>query len=125
MSVALWCVLIAAVMPVLIVAIAKYGTKLDNHHPRDWAQSSLEGYRKRAYAAHQNAYEAFPFFAASVLVSQFLNVSQARIDTLAVSFIVARTAYVGFYLADQAVLRSVAWFIGWLICIVIFISGWM
>ena len=31
---------------------------------------------------------------------------------LAVTFVVARVLYLAFYLADQSVLRSLAWFVG-------------
>jgi uncharacterized MAPEG superfamily protein len=122
-TIALWCVLLAAVMPVMTVALAKFGTTIDNNHPRDWAEKSLDGYRKRAYAAHQNGYEAFPFFATSVLVSHLLQVSPSQINALAVSFIIARVAYVGCYITDQSTLRSLAWFVAWVICIALFVSG--
>jgi uncharacterized MAPEG superfamily protein len=42
---------------------------------------------------------------------------------LAVLFIVARLAYFGFYLADLATLRSVAWFVGMASAVAIFVAG--
>jgi uncharacterized MAPEG superfamily protein len=48
---------------------------------------------------------------------------QDRIDALAVIFIVARLAYVGCYLADAAALRSIAWLMGIVAAIAIFVSG--
>lgn len=122
MTMALWCVLAVGIMPVLTVAIAKWGTRLDNNHPRDWAQT-LDGYRRRAYAAHQNAYEAFPLFAAAVIVAQMRGVPQDKLDALAVMVLLARLAYVGFYVLDRATLRSLVWAVGWFGSITIFVSA--
>ena len=63
MSIAYWCVLIAALLPLGFVAYAKSGS-FDDNMPRDEA-SRLTGSKRRAYAAHQNAYDNFPFFAAA------------------------------------------------------------
>lgn len=116
-----WCLLLAATSPVLIVGIAKAGAShLDNNHPRDWA-NTLTGYRRRAFAAHQNAYESFPFFAAAVIVAHLLNADMYWLSLLATIFIVARLFYTGFYLFDLATPRSIAWGIGWLSCIGIFL----
>jgi uncharacterized MAPEG superfamily protein len=122
MTMALWCVLAVGIMPVLTVAIAKWGTRLDNNHPRDWAQT-LDGYRRRAYAAHQNAYEAFPLFAAAVIVAQMRGVPQDKLDALAVMVLLARLAYVAFYVLDRATLRSLVWAVGWFGSITIFVSA--
>ena len=122
MTMALWCVLAVGIMPVLTVAIAKWGTRLDNNHPRDWAQT-LDGYRRRAYAAHQNGYEAFPLFAAAVIVAQMRGVPQDKLDALAVMVLLARIAYVTFYVKDRATLRSLVWAVGWFGSIIIFVSG--
>jgi uncharacterized MAPEG superfamily protein len=40
-----------------------------------------------------------------------------------VIFIAARLAYLACYLADWHWARSVAWLIGWLACIFLFVSG--
>ena len=124
MTIALWCVLIAAIMPVLTVGIAKWGPALDNNHPRDWA-GTLQGYRRRAYAAHQNAYEAFPFFAAAVLAALIREPSGgiASVDTLALVFVAARVAYTAAYVTDRATIRSVFWGIGWFATIGILLSA--
>ncbi|MES1146922.1 MAG: MAPEG family protein [Solimonas sp.] len=45
---------------------------------------------------------------------------QTRIDLLAAGFVVARLAYIGFYLANLASLRSTAWTIGMLCTVAIF-----
>lgn len=119
MTIALWCVLVAGILPVLSAGIAKWGSDLDNHQPRDWA-ASLEGYRRRAYAAHYNSYEAFPFFAAAVFAARLGEAPQPTVDLLALAFITARIIYTGAYVADAATLRSVVWIIGWACSIAIF-----
>ena len=121
MTIALWCVLIAGILPVLTTGIAKWGTALDNNHPRDWA-NGLTGYRRRAYAAHQNAYEAFPFFAAAVLVATWTEAPQGIVNMLSLLFILARIGYTGTYMADLATPRSIFWIVGWATTIAIFTS---
>lgn len=122
MSVAYWCVLIAGLLPYVATLTAKVGARFDNRKPREWlAQQS--GYRSRANAAQLNGFEAFPLFAAAVIVAHLTDAPQARVDLLAMVFIAARLAYLGFYLADQATLRSLAWFAGIGSAVAIFVSG--
>lgn len=123
MNIALLCVLIAGVLPVVSVAFAKLGFAYDNHNPREQALR-LEGYRKRAYAAHLNAYEAFPLFAAAVIVAHIKLGDHFMIDLLAVTFVVARLTYLACYLLDMAFLRSIVWALGWFLSIMIFCSPW-
>lgn len=121
MHIAYWCILIAGLLPVLTVGIAKAGAKgYDNREPRRWLERQ-EGHRRRADAAHRNHFEAFPFFAAGVLVAQQLGAPQASIDMLAMAFVAARLAYTFLYLTDRATLRSVAWAIGYLSVIALFL----
>lgn len=122
MTIALWCVLIAGILPVVTTGIAKWGTALDNNHPRDWA-NGLKGYRRRAYAAHQNAYEAFPFFAAAVVIANITDAPQGIVNLLAVVFIAARIGYTATYLADLSTPRSILWGIGWFATIAILSSN--
>lgn len=121
MTIAIWCVLALGVLPVLTVALAKWGTALDNRHPRDWA-GTLDGYRRRAYAAHQNGYEAFPFFAAAVLAAELQQAPRGTLDTLALIVFAARLAYVAAYVFDRSTLRSIVWSVGWFGTIAIFVS---
>jgi uncharacterized MAPEG superfamily protein len=122
MTVALWCVLTAAILPYIATLTAKRGTRFDNARPREWLAKQT-GYRARANAAQLNGFEAFPLFAAAVIVAQMTGGPQDRVDMLAVLFILARVFHFGFYLADKATLRSVAWFIGFASAIAIFVSG--
>lgn len=122
MPIAFWCVLLAGLMPVLTVAIAKAGgrTGFDNHDPRAWLERQ-SGRARRADMAHRNHFEAFPFFAAAVLTSAHLGAPQARIDELAMAFIVIRILYTVCYLTDRATLRTLCWTIGSLTVIGIFL----
>jgi uncharacterized MAPEG superfamily protein len=111
MSIALWCILIAGLMPLAAVGIAKFNKTYDNNNPRDWLIKQ-DGRAKRAYAAHLNSFEAFPLFAAGVLVATMLNVKSSTIDTLAIIFILARIGYIWCYISDYATPRSLVWFVG-------------
>ena len=116
------CVLIAALLPYITVAMAKMQPGFDNKAPRPWLEH-LAGWRKRAYWAHQNSFEAFPPFAAGVIIAHLAQVPQGRIELLAIGFVVARIAYVAAYIADTAALRSVIWFIGVLCVLGLFVSA--
>ena len=123
MTVAFWCVLIAAVLPVISIGIAKAGgERYNNRHPRVWLDKQ-QGYRARAAAAEANSFEAFPFFAAAVIIAHLTSAPQARIDLLAVVFVIARVTYVVCYLADWHWARSAVWLAGYIACIAIFVSA--
>lgn len=122
MTLALICVLIAGIMPVVSAGIAKAGLRnYDNRNPRDWL-AKQSGYRQRANAAQANAWEAFPFFAVGVLAAQSMGVAQGRIDTLALSFVLLRVLYLAMYLADLALLRSIVWIAAWGISISLYLA---
>lgn len=112
MNTAYWCVLIAGIMPVFTVAIAKAQRGFDNANPRQWLEQQ-SGLRKRADYAHRNHFEAFPFFAAGVIIAHQLGAAAHLIDQLAMVFIAARIAYTIFYLTDRASLRSVAFLVAY------------
>jgi uncharacterized MAPEG superfamily protein len=108
-TIAIVCLLIAGLMPLLATAVAKWGfAHYDNHNPRQWlAQQS--GARARANAAQANAFEAFPFFAIGVIVASLAQVDATRIQALSAVFVLARLAYIYCYITDKASLRSVVW----------------
>jgi uncharacterized MAPEG superfamily protein len=112
MTIAFWCVLVAGFLPYFGTLTAKIGgERFDNSNPRDWLNAQ-SGFRKRANAAQHNSFEAFPFFAAAVIIAHVAGAPQGRIDLFAVVFILARLFYIAFYVADMAMLRSLAWFVG-------------
>jgi uncharacterized MAPEG superfamily protein len=123
MTVAYWCVLIAAVIPLVAIGIAKAGgERYNNRHPRVWLDKQ-QGYRARAAAAESNSFEAFPFFAAAVIIAHLTSAPQGRHDLLAIVFVVARIVYVVCYLVDWHWARSLVWTISFVTCVVIFLSG--
>lgn len=121
MTIALWCVFAAGLLPYVATVIAKSGRRgFDNREPRTWL-ARQEGYRARANAAQMNAFEAFPFFAVAVIIARLLHGPQPLVDVLAVVFITARVLYLICYLANLAALRSLVWFVGFAAVVGIFI----
>lgn len=121
MNLSYWCILIAGILPVVTVAVAKWGRRdFDNAEPRQWMEK-LQGLRRRADNAHRNHFEAFPFFAAGVLVAQQLNADQDSINMLAVTFIAARIVYTLLYLANRPTMLSITWVIGYIAVIGLFL----
>jgi uncharacterized MAPEG superfamily protein len=109
MTIAFWCVLIAAFLPILFTGIAKFsGPGFNNRNPREF-QSRLSGARMRAHQAHLNSFEAFPPFAAAVIIAHVAGADRAIVDWLAIAFIVLRLGYGVAYMADKASLRSLLW----------------
>lgn len=121
MTIAYWCVLVAGLMAPFTVAIAKWGRRdFDNSEPRAWLDKQ-SGLRRRADFAHRNHFEAFPFFAAGVIIAHQVHAAQNTLNTLALVFIAARLVYTACYLMDKSSLRSLAWIIGYVAVIALFI----
>lgn len=103
------CVLIAGIMPLLFAGYAKFsGPGFNNRHPRDFL-ARLEGARARAHAAQLNGFEAFPLFAAAVLMAHQAGVEVTVIDRLAIIYVLLRLAFGVLYIADKATARSLVW----------------
>jgi uncharacterized MAPEG superfamily protein len=119
-TIALWCVLIAGLLPYVATAISKAGADYDNRDPRAWL-AQQHGYRRRAGAAAMNGFEALPLFAAAVLIAQLLHAPQSSANLLAIGFIVARGLHLACYLGGWSTLRSVAWFAGLMCAIGLFV----
>ena len=113
MAIAYWCILIAALLPYAWAAVAKTAApNYNNKDPRTWV-ARQESYRVRnANNAHLNAFEAFPAFAAGVLMAQVAGVDPHRIGLLAMAFVGLRVLHGIFYLSGIHVLRSLAWLTG-------------
>jgi len=122
MTIALWCVFAAGILPYLATGTAKAGLKgYDNNEPRARINELLQGYRARAYAAQLNGFEALPFFAAAVIIAHVLHGPQRLVDILALIFIAARILYLIFYVAGKGAFRSLVWGVGFFSVIAIFI----
>ena len=130
LTLAYWCVLVAAILPIVCAGIAKYGVLgtapenggFDNHNPRVWLARQTD-WRARANAAQANTFEAIPFFFAGVVIAHQLQASQALLDLLALAFVVLRVGYIAMYLANLASARTVVWALAFFVNIGIFFTG--
>ena len=113
MATAYWCILIAALLPYLWVSIAKSGgQRYNNRDPRGWLSKQDAPRVARANAAQLNAFEAFPAFAAGVVMAQLAGVDPGRIALFAMAFVVFRVLHGVFYLSGHHYVRSLVWFAG-------------
>jgi len=115
MTILVWCLFIAAILPYLAKAPVAYAmNKLsgyDNNHPRE-QQSKLTGFGARALAAHQNAFESLIIFAVAVLCALATNTITESVVTLGIVHIVARITYNILYLMNIGILRTAVWLVG-------------
>lgn len=129
-TIAYWCILVMALLPVVCAGIAKSGMMrtppgeggYDNADPRSWLLRQTE-WRARANNAQANTFEALPFFFAAVIIAHQLQASQGLVDVLAVAFVALRLAYVAAYVANKANLRSVVWVLALLANVAILFAG--
>ena len=129
-TIAYWCIMAAALLPIICAGIAKYGLMrtppskggYDNNDPRAWLARQTD-WRARANAAQANTFEAIPFFFAAVIVAHQLQTSQALLNILAVSFVVLRILYIALYVGNKANARSIVWALAFFINIAILFSG--
>ena len=117
----------AAMLPYVTVALAKAGRgagpAYDNQAPRAWTER-LGGWRRRAEWAHRNHLEAFPPFAAAVILALLGDGSRGWIGALATAFVLLRVAYTAAYVLDRAALRSVLWFMALACVLALFGMAW-
>ena len=113
MTTAYWSVLMAAYLPIIWTAAAKFTggdfKDAENRSPRDFLET-LTGWRKRAHWAQLNGFEAFPPFAAAVIIAHQQHAPQTTIDLLAVAFVALRVLHGVFYIGDLGYPRSITWF---------------
>ena len=130
-TLAYWCVLVAALLPIVCAGIAKSGMfskprregGYDNLDPRNWLARQT-GWRARANAAQANSFEALPFFIGAVVIAHQLGAQQTSLDILAFVFVVLRVVYIFLYLGDQAMARSAVWTVALLVNIAILFAGY-
>lgn len=107
-----WLLAYAPKIP-LSVVMARQPEGYDNKLPRA-QQDRLTGMGARARGAHLNSFEAFPPFAAAVIVAHLGGGDPRRASLLAIAFVAARVLYIAAYLANLDKLRSTLWTIGML-----------
>ena len=130
-TVAYWCVLIAALLPIVCAGIAKRGAfgkplkdgGYDNHNPRAWLARQTDA-SARANAAQANTFEALPFFIGAVIIAHQLGAAQAPLDLLAFLFVFLRAFFILLYVADLAAARSAVWGVAFLVNIGILFLGY-
>lgn len=110
MTVLLWCVVAACVLPYLAHAIKAFARlkseeRYDNRHPRDRAPE-LRGWARRAWFAEQNLFEGLPVFIGFALVAHVAGADPTWSGILGLVWVGARLSYIGAYVANIAVLRS-------------------
>lgn len=130
-TVAYWCLLVAALLPLACAVIAKWGMigrprregGYDNNNPRAWLARQND-WRARANHAQANTIEALPFFFAAVIIAHQLHALQVRLDIFAFMFVVLRIAYIMMYVADMATSRSILWALALLVNVGILFLGY-
>jgi uncharacterized MAPEG superfamily protein len=130
-TMAYWCLLVAAILPIICAGIAKGGTfgkprkdgGFDNHNPRVWLARQTD-WRARANAAQANTFEALPFFFAAVIIAHQLGAIQITLDILCFLWLLLRMLFVIAYVGDMAMARSGLWFAALLVNIVILFVGY-
>ncbi|WP_353427813.1 MAPEG family protein [Polynucleobacter sp. MWH-UH19D] len=117
MTIAYACILFMGLFPYVAAGIAKKGfQEYDNSLPRQWLAKQT-GFRARANAAQANLFESLPLFFAAVIIASVSNAPQARLDILAIGFVIARITYLVCYVANWPTTRSIVWLLG-LICVI-------
>ena len=130
-TLAYWCLLVAALLPIACSGLAKAGMfgkprkegGYDNANPRVWLARQKD-WRARANAAQANSFEALPFFMAVVIIAHQLGAQQGRLDILAFLFVVLRILYVMMYVAGMANARSLAWTAAFAVNVAILFVGY-
>ena len=130
-TVAYWCVLIAALLPIACAMLAKSKGAgkprkqggFDNNDPRGWLARQTD-WHARANAAQANSFEALPFFIGAVIIAHQLGAPQTLLDILALVFITLRVIYIAMYVAGLPTIRSGIWTLALLVNIAILFTGY-
>ena len=130
-TLAYWCLLVAALLPLICSVLAKYGKAgvpldqggFDNNNPRTWLAKQVD-WRARANAAQANTLEALPFLMAAVIIAHLLGTPQGRLDIMAFIWIVLRILYIMAYVAGQGTIRSTLWGLAFAVNIGILLIGY-
>ena len=119
----LLCIAIAALLvyvPFFAVGYGRFQVGYDRSAPRSMLEQ-LPPFAKRATWAHQNAFEAFIFFASAALMAYVTGQDSVLALGAAIAYIIARLLYPIFYILDIPSLRSLMFGIGSLGTILLFV----
>jgi uncharacterized MAPEG superfamily protein len=130
-TLAYWCLLLVALLPLFCAWIAKVGQigkplregGYDNATPRAWWARQID-WRARANGAQANSFEALPFFFAAVIIAHQMGAYQVQLDILAFLFVVLRMLYIMMYIAGFPSMRTVLWIVGFAINVGILFTGY-
>ena len=128
---AYWCVLIAALLPLVCAWLAKSGHfgkprkqgGFDNHDPRAWLARQTD-WRARANAAQANSFVNLPFFIGAVIIAHQLGAPQTLLDMLAFLYVMLRAFFILMYVADMPTVRSAVWAGAFVVNIAILFIGY-
>lgn len=113
----IYLILAVCLLPYVFTLIAKKSAGFrakDNQNPRAFLEKST-GLASRANAAQQNSFESLPLFIASILMAEYMVVSQSLVMTFGIAYLVFRVIYGICYLANWSTLRSIVWLLS-LLC---------
>ncbi len=118
MTIPLWTLLVAVVLPYFWLGPSFSARKeqfgaADNAHPR-LQVAKLEGKGARAYAAHQNAFEALAVYAPAVLVAHVTHANLMHSTILSCVWVVCRILHGVLYLNNVDKARSAMFAFGML-----------
>jgi uncharacterized MAPEG superfamily protein len=125
MTVPLWCLLIAVLMPYVLTGVGAYFRiqqlgEIDTHAPRVQAME-LRGPAARAYGAQLNMWEAIAVFTAAVVTAHLAGADPVKSAMAAELFILARIFHAIFYVSDLDKLRTLSFTVGFGACIWLFV----
>ena len=123
MTLGYWMVLAAGILPYFAIVVSKWRRDYDNAAPRAGLER-LGALQQRAYWAHLNGFEAFPLFAAAVIIAHLAKAPQQWLDGLALAFVLLRVVYTLFYIYNKPTLRSLAWTAAFLCVVGLFVISW-
>lgn len=129
-TLAYWCLLIAAILPIICAGISKAGMfskprkqgGYDNHNPRAWLAQQTD-WRARANAAQANTFEALPFFFAAVIIAHQLGAIQTTLDIFCFLWLFLRMLFVIVYVGDMPTVRTTLWTLALVVNVVILFLG--
>jgi uncharacterized MAPEG superfamily protein len=118
MTIAIWCIFVAGTLPYVAFSFVKgLDPNQPRHHVGDLAKQSL-----RAYGAHLNGLETFPWFAAAVIVAHMIGGPSRTADILAVIYVLLRVGHMAAYISGRQPLRTAAFALAQLVALAIFVS---